>query len=1078
MSKQEMFIDKNYQETRLAIVHDGILEDFDRETLAERPCKGNIYHGRIVRIEPSLQAAFVDFGGIRHGFLPFSEIHPSYYLKKEELKSHLQALAPVSSENEDIPEQRIVPASHKVQDVLKRNQMVLVQVTKDARAHKGAFLSTYVSLAGKYCVFLPNTPKSSGVSRKITQQKERSTLRSIIEDLKIPVEMSLIIRTAGVGKNKSEIKRDWSYLLKVWKDLSCSKETSPTLVYEEHDLLVRALRDFYQGDVERVVIEDKDSFLKAKKFMRIFMPTHVKKLELHQGDDPLFETYGLERQIEEIYQPHLNLPSGGSIVMNITEALIAIDVNSSKATKEKNLEETAFKTNMEAARAIARQLKLRDLAGLVVIDFIDMPESKTEAVEKTFRQALKLDRARLKVGKISAFGLLEMSRQRLRQNLWEGSCAICPSCQGQGRIYAPSFVAIKILRRIERVALKEKNLTLLTTPSVLEFLFNEHRQNIIDIEKKHQCVLKFMVDSTLVGTNFVVRLPVDLTVKPKYEPSQRIPTVQEAAKIEEKGEAPKVDHVKIHGPKQESAHTKVHPSPRAYNVSNEEAPAVSGENGASSSRQETASPVCALPSVPQKRPLPPYPQKRSAPQTVVHTSSHEAKSEGKKESSSFDTPALDQPRDGYVHISGLLPPPARTDKQPPVGSAPLLKTDKKKDWRPHNGRSYSSSPSSPRYAHSHTPPSGESHGMGGEKNAQIYPRKRQENAQHLLPNAPSLPASFDTTKKHEDQNSQRQERKIATPPKPQGDAEHTRNHKKPIQPNTGHKPLVQKAPVGQYPLRRTPPPSVVPVEKELLVRAPVNPIEILRASEQKEGGMPAAIVVSQAQKISQQGTEPQAMEKGSTVSTLPENRHNRQNRQIKNLKEKNPPSVTKDAQALSKKETSTEALSKEVNQTSSKDQEKNMIQTSKVQRSKIQTSDQTKSQMSKLNEQAPCPVVDDALEKNVKSHVAQEHPKKEGNSKKQGARFLSQGLDSKQTIEPENKDVALPKARKAAKNQVQKSQSVEEKILAPEIIKKEMGKKEMIKKEMVKKDLEKVSRIKKTKTPLPKPSIKEDTQKR
>lgn len=558
-----MFIDQNYQETRLAIVRDGVLEDFDSETLANRPCKGNIYYGRIVRIEPALQAAFVEFGGTRHGFLPFSEIHPSLYLKKEELTTHLQTLVDTSPEENAWTESpmRLGRPTHasKIQDVLKRNQMLLVQVTKDARAQKGAFLTTYISLVGKYCVFLPNTPKSSGVSRKITQQKERATLRNILEELKLPQEMSLIIRTAGVDKTKVEIKRDWIHLLKLWKELVAHKETSVGLVYEEQDLLARALRDFYRGDVERIVIEGKEPFLRAKKLMRLFAPTHLDHLELHEGHQALFETHGIETQIEEIYQPRINLPSGGSIVMNMTEALIAIDVNSSKATKEKNLEETAFKTNMEAARAIARQLKLRDLSGLIVIDFIDMQDTKADLVEKAFRQALKSDRARLKVGKISGFGLLEMSRQRMRQNLWETSCSMCPTCQGEGRIYAPSFLAVKALRQLNRMAAQEKNLTLSASMGVLEILLNNYRESLTQIEKRHQCILTLAGDPTLLGPQFFIRRPSEMLPKPRFfEPSPRT----------DKIEGPEANKVSGSGVEQKPAQQPVHGTSHNPNITN------------------------------------------------------------------------------------------------------------------------------------------------------------------------------------------------------------------------------------------------------------------------------------------------------------------------------------------------------------------------------------------------------------------------------------------------------------------------------------------------------------------------------
>lgn len=587
MSTKCLLIDQYQTETRVAIVKDNRLEDFDYEVLSNKLKKGNIYRARVMRVEPSLQAAFVDFGDEKHGFLAFSEIHPCYYHTDKNTDKKLQTSplppSPVEQESskevepeqavekdqaeiegeqkrerdheaedeensageeDEIPPKPKVSDQYRIQDVIKKNQMMLVQLVKDSRGTKGAALTTYVSLPGRYSVLMPNTPNGSGISRKITSSTDRDAIKKIIGELELPEEMSIIVRTAGLDRKKSEIKKDCDYLIRLWNTISKKNTKGPALVYEEQDLLIRALRDLYATDMEKIWIQGDEAFKKARDFMKVFMPTHVKRVSLYEEAFPsLFEKFGIEEQIDGIYDHTVTLPSGGSIVINPTEALVAIDVNSAKSTQQKNIEDTALKTNLEAAEAIARQLRLRDLAGLIVIDFIDMAPQKNAQVEKMLKDALKLDRARLKIGKISGFGLLEMSRQRLRSSLIETHTSLCSACQGTGRTVSISEVAMKILRTLQNKqpfpTESQPHPVTLSMATELSLLFlNEHRREICDLEKRIGIALKINIDPTLRSSEFSIEgfdLPPETSpIAPIIEKKENKPSRRRARSKKEK----------------------------------------------------------------------------------------------------------------------------------------------------------------------------------------------------------------------------------------------------------------------------------------------------------------------------------------------------------------------------------------------------------------------------------------------------------------------------------------------------------------------------------------------------------------
>lgn len=470
MSKTMLIDAAHAEETRVAIVEGRQVEEYDFESRAKRQLRGNIYLAKVTRVEPSLQAAFVEYGGNRHGFLAFNEIHPDYYQIPVADREAIMAEASSDDDAEDdlgresaddehegglADEERLkrrLMRRYKIQDVIKRRQILLVQVVKDERGGKGAALTTWLSLAGRYCVLMPNTGKGGGISRKITNAADRKRLKAAAAALDVPQGMGLIIRTAGAKRTKAEIKRDYEYLLRLWETIreTTLRSNAPALIYEEENLVRRAVRDMFDKDFDGIQVEGVEGFKEARDFMRVLMPSQAKKIHLYQGSRPLFAANGIEEMLAQIHQPTVPLKSGGYLVINQTEALVAIDVNSGRATKERNVEQTAFKTNMEAAVEAARQLRLRDLAGLIVIDFIDMEESKNNrAVEKALKDALAKDRARIQMGKISGFGLMEISRQRRRLGVIEGATEICPHCQGAGRIRSAESAALMTLRAVD-----------------------------------------------------------------------------------------------------------------------------------------------------------------------------------------------------------------------------------------------------------------------------------------------------------------------------------------------------------------------------------------------------------------------------------------------------------------------------------------------------------------------------------------------------------------------------------------------------------------------------------------------------
>ena len=471
MSKTMLIDAAHAEETRVAIVDGRQVEEFDFESRARRQLRGNIYLAKVTRVEPSLQAAFVEYGGNRHGFLAFNEIHPDYYQIPVADREAIMAEAHDDEDEDDLgrestddevdPEaalaeeerlKRRLMRRYKIQDVIKRRQILLVQVVKDERGAKGAALTTWLSLAGRYCVLMPNTGKGGGISRKITNTSDRRRLKSAVASLDVPKGMGLIIRTAGAKRTKAEIKRDYKYLLRLWETIRETTLAShaPAMIYEEENLVRRAVRDMFDKDFDGIQVEGVEGFKEARDFMRVLMPAQAKKVHLYRGSRPLFAANGIEELLTQIHQPVVPLKSGGYLVINQTEALVAIDVNSGRATKERNVEQTAFKTNMEAAVEAARQLRLRDLAGLVVIDFIDMDEGKNNrAVEKALKDALAADRARIQMGRISPFGLMEISRQRRRLGVIEGATEACPHCQGTGRIRSAESAALMTLRAVD-----------------------------------------------------------------------------------------------------------------------------------------------------------------------------------------------------------------------------------------------------------------------------------------------------------------------------------------------------------------------------------------------------------------------------------------------------------------------------------------------------------------------------------------------------------------------------------------------------------------------------------------------------
>ncbi|MCF8881419.1 ribonuclease E/G [Erythrobacter sp. SN021] len=618
-----MLIDARHQEeTRVAVLKGNRIEEFDFESADHKQIKGNIYLAKVTRVEPSLQAAFVDFGGNRHGFLAFSEIHPDYYqIPKEDREALLAAEAEAAEEEQrlrDEEEQRgempgeeydaddesaealaedlaedgleevdtsdkddvatieeghldredddesdddesddedsdedegidedderpkgrdrgrrgrnrrqgkgrarakevdearakrmALRRRYKIQDVIQRRQVLLVQVVKEERGNKGAALTTYLSLAGRYTVLMPNSSHGGGISRKISSASDRKRLKQVVSALSLPRTMGLIVRTAGLSRTKTEIKRDFDYLARLWDEIRerTLSSSAPALIHSDSDLIKRAIRDIYNREIEEVIVEGEDGYKSAKQFMKLLMPSHARRVKQYSDPVPLFQRYGAEDQLKAMYDPVVQLKSGGYLVINPTEALVSIDINSGRSTKEHNIEQTALHTNLEAAREIARQLRLRDMAGLVVIDFIDQEHhSNTRKVEKAMKEALKNDRARIQVGRISSFGLMEMSRQRLRTGVLEATTRDCPHCDGTGLVRTASSAGLSALRLIEDEAAKGKGSTIrlgASTEAAI-YLLNEKRADLMEIEQRYHVTVEVVPEGEDEGAKMTV----------------------------------------------------------------------------------------------------------------------------------------------------------------------------------------------------------------------------------------------------------------------------------------------------------------------------------------------------------------------------------------------------------------------------------------------------------------------------------------------------------------------------------------------------------------------------------------------
>ena len=459
------------EEIRVALVDGQTLYDIDIESAGHEQKKSNVYKALITRIEPSLEAVFVNYGAERHGFLPFKEISRSYF-------------DPAAVDDKGRP---------IIKDALKEGQELIVQVEKEERGNKGAALTTFVSLAGRYLVLMPNNPRAGGVSRRI-EGDDRADIKAVLAELDVPEGMGLIVRTAGVGRETAELQSDLNYLQQVWDAILKKSETrkGPFLIYQESDLIIRALRDYMRNDIGEVLIDEPKTFEQAQEFIRLVSPHAIDKLKIYQDRTPLFTRYQIESQIESAYDRTVTLPSGGELVFDVCEALTAVDINSGRSTKGQDIEDTAFNTNLEAAEEIARQLRLRDLGGLVVIDFIDMSQPKHQReVENRLRDSMKMDRARVQLGRISRFGLMEMSRQRLSASLEEAVQHVCPRCHGQGHIRSADSLALSILRIMTDEAMKDQTARVVAQVPVeiATYLLNEKREQIRQIEQDHRVEL-------------------------------------------------------------------------------------------------------------------------------------------------------------------------------------------------------------------------------------------------------------------------------------------------------------------------------------------------------------------------------------------------------------------------------------------------------------------------------------------------------------------------------------------------------------------------------------------------------------
>ena len=532
MTKKLLIDAHQPEETRVVLLNGNKIEEFDYENTSFKQLKGNVYLARVTRVEPSLQAAFVEYGGNRQGFLAFSEIHPDYYRipiedrealveetrQTEQAESQDEAEENPAADNPDNAPETLggddedndspkpsaaVMHRYKIQEVISRKQILLVQVVKEERGNKGAALTTYLSLAGRYCVLMPNSSRSGGVSRKITNIADRKRLKTIVNDLDVAEGMAVIVRTAGAKRTKTEIKRDYAYLSKLWDEIRTTtlQSEAPASIHEEGSLVKRAVRDIYTNDVEEVLVEGEEAYKTAKAQMKMLIPSHAKRVVKYEESTHLFQAHNVEPQLDTIHHNEVTLKSGGYLVINQTEALVAIDVNSGKATRERNIEETALKTNLEAAEEVGRQLKLRDLSGLIVIDFIDMDENRNQnAVERRLKDALRHDRARIQVGSISHFGLLEMSRQRLRPSLVESVSQSCPHCLGTGRVRSVNSSALQMLRIIEEEAARQagKDITIFVHPEVALYILNQKRASLAQLESQFGITILVEADTSLL----------------------------------------------------------------------------------------------------------------------------------------------------------------------------------------------------------------------------------------------------------------------------------------------------------------------------------------------------------------------------------------------------------------------------------------------------------------------------------------------------------------------------------------------------------------------------------------------------
>ncbi|GGX58496.1 hypothetical protein GCM10011309_04790 [Litorimonas cladophorae] len=628
MTKRMLIDAAHPEETRVVIVDSNRVEELDFESRHKRQLRGNVYLARVTRVEPSLQAAFIEYGGNRHGFLAFSEIHPDYYripeadklaLKEQEEEDQRQAEeeeekrkaasakrktrtqskddADEEEDDEDSDDQldddaedeldddederdenldpddddatdesdaevadeqvnvavkrrkRISRRRYKIQEVIKRGQILLVQAVKEERGNKGAAMTTYLSLAGRYCVLMPNTPRGGGISRKIANGSDRKRLKSIMNDLEVPKGMGVIVRTAGAKRTKAEIERDYEYLSRLWSEIreTTMESSAPALIHEEGNLVKRSIRDLYNKDIEEVLVQGNDAYDTASNFINMLMPSHAENVKHYDDEIPLFLRYGAEKQIENSLDATVQLKSGGYLVIHPTEALVSVDVNSGRSTKERNIERTALRTNLEAAEELARQMRLRDLAGLIVVDFIDMDENKNNrAVERKMKEMLAQDRARIQTSRISQFGLMEISRQRRRRSLLEGSTTSCPHCSGVGRKRTVESSALAAIRAVEEFAVrgKAKRIRLKTSPDVALYLLNEKRDLLTQVDQVAD------VFTEVVGDDEYIRPHYELEVIEKREDKRADPLLkierdfkkeQEEAKRKPKPQKAKAD---------------------------------------------------------------------------------------------------------------------------------------------------------------------------------------------------------------------------------------------------------------------------------------------------------------------------------------------------------------------------------------------------------------------------------------------------------------------------------------------------------------------------------------------------------